>query len=182
MIDSQNDHPGRNALIIREAKPEDAAAMARVRVDTWRAAYRGIVPDSTLDNLSYSTTEGFLRRILWEDNRGTFAFVAENDRAEVVGIAVAGAMLDRGDDDYRGEIYILYVLPAWQGIGGGRGLVQACMHGLNQRRLIPVMLWVLADNPARKFYEALGGVMLREREDVMDGKKLIEVAYGWSKD
>ena len=32
-------------MTIREAGPEDVHDMARVRVDTWRAAYRGIVPD-----------------------------------------------------------------------------------------------------------------------------------------
>jgi len=33
-------------LRIRAATPDDAAAIARVQVETWRAAYVGIVPDA----------------------------------------------------------------------------------------------------------------------------------------
>jgi ribosomal protein S18 acetylase RimI-like enzyme len=164
---------------IREARIEDAAQMAQVRVDTWRAAYRGIVPDATLARLSYGETERFLRRVLWEDNHGTFAYVAENDAAEVVGLSVAGAVIGQADPVYRGELYILYILPEWQRHGFGRGLLAAAARGLVQRGLTPMLLWVLAQNPARQFYERLGGVVLREREEEMDGKSLVEVAYGW---
>ena len=37
--------PQRNdALVIRRARPGDAAALARVQVQSWREAYRGIIP------------------------------------------------------------------------------------------------------------------------------------------
>jgi GNAT superfamily N-acetyltransferase len=164
---------------IRAAVSDDAAAMARVRVDTWRAAYRGIVPDATLERLSYAETERFLRRVLWEDNHGAFAYVAETGAGEVVGLAVGGAGLGALAAHYRGELYILYILPEWQRHGFGRGLVAACARELVQRGLTPMMLWVLAQNPARDFYEKLGGVPLQEREEEMDGELLLEVAYGW---
>ena len=38
---------------VRDAQIEDAPAIARVHVDTWRSAYRGIVPDDHLDAMSY---------------------------------------------------------------------------------------------------------------------------------
>jgi hypothetical protein len=42
------------------------------------------------------------------------------------------------------------------------------------------LLWVLKDNlPARKFYEALGGIYLREKPIKIGSQRLIEVAYGW---
>ena len=43
-------------FIIREAHPNDGPGMAKVHVDTWRAAYRGILPDDFLDGLSYQAT------------------------------------------------------------------------------------------------------------------------------
>ena len=43
-------------MTTREARPEDLPDMARIRVDTWKAAYRGIVPDAYLDSLTYTAT------------------------------------------------------------------------------------------------------------------------------
>jgi hypothetical protein len=39
--------------VIRPAQPDDALAMARAHVDTWRTSYAGVVPDEHLANLSY---------------------------------------------------------------------------------------------------------------------------------
>jgi hypothetical protein len=41
------------------------------------------------------------------------------------------------------------------------------------------MLWVLADNPTRGFYEALGGRLLGEQPIQIGNDSLAEVAYGW---
>jgi hypothetical protein len=41
------------SMTIRRALPDDAPALARLHVDSWRAAYRGLVPDSRLDGLDY---------------------------------------------------------------------------------------------------------------------------------
>ncbi len=165
---------------VRAAKPEDAPGMARVRVDTWRDAYRDIVPQETLARLSYDNVEKFLRRILWEktDTR-SFAFVAENEVGDVVGIAIAGPVLAIDEKEFRGEIYILYILPAYQKQGFGRELVKACAQSLVENNLTPVMLWTFEINPARTFYEKLGGKVVRRKEVEEDGKILTEVGYGW---
>ena len=42
------------------------------------------------------------------------------------------------------------------------------------------MLWVLADNPSRGFYETLGARQIREKTAEVGGIEVIEVAYGWS--
>lgn len=38
--------------IVRAARPDDAAAAARVHVEGWRETYRGLVADDILDNAS----------------------------------------------------------------------------------------------------------------------------------
>jgi hypothetical protein len=38
---------------IRPARVNDAPALGRVHVDSWRAAYRGLVPDSSLQAFTY---------------------------------------------------------------------------------------------------------------------------------
>ena len=40
---------------IREANQNDVVGMAKVRVDTWLATYKGIVPDDFLESLSYQS-------------------------------------------------------------------------------------------------------------------------------
>jgi ribosomal protein S18 acetylase RimI-like enzyme len=43
-----------------------------------------------------------------------------------------------------------------------------------------MLLWVLNDNlPARKFYEALGGKILREKPISIGDQTLPEISYGW---
>ena len=37
----------------------------------------------------------------------------------------------------------------------------------------------LADNPFRRFYEGLGGKLIGEKDIVIGGQTLVEVAYGW---
>jgi hypothetical protein len=41
-------------------------------------------------------------------------------------------------------------------------------------------VWVLADNPACRFYESLGGARVREEEIERGGRALKKVAYGWA--
>ena len=42
-----------------------------------------------------------------------------------------------------------------------------------------MLIWVLAKNPSRAFYEALGGQRVYEKQIVIGGETLVEVAYGW---
>jgi hypothetical protein len=42
-----------------------------------------------------------------------------------------------------------------------------------------LLVWVLATNPARKFYERLGGQLVYETPTTIAGASLIEVGYGW---
>jgi hypothetical protein len=42
-----------------------------------------------------------------------------------------------------------------------------------------MLIWVLAENPYRKFYEALGGKVVRQQGKEIGGKLLAQVGYGW---
>jgi GNAT superfamily N-acetyltransferase len=130
--------------VIRRATTSDAAAIARVQAETWRAAYAGILPDSVLDAMSVSA--GASR---WEGhiaNDGVAVWVA----GDVDAFASAGPSRD---EDRHGttELYALYVHPRAQRRGLGAALLGAAIeHGATT-------LWVLADNAAgRAFYEACG--------------------------
>ena len=80
---------------------------------------------------------------------------------------------------YDGEVYTLYVLPDHQGAGHGRGLLGALFSALSAAGCRSALVWVLAENPARFFYEAMGGTLIATREEPFHGVVLSECSYGW---
>ena len=86
---------------------------------------------------------------------------------------------DRARRDVTGELYLLYVLRASHGRGVGRALFDACYYELARCGHRGLLVWVLADNPARGFYERLGGELCGESTVTLARAKLREVAYLW---
>ena len=163
---------------IREARIEDAAAIARVHVDAWRTTYPGIVPADYLASLSYLEREEMWRNGLTAPEYGEFTHVAENDRRETVGFATGGPERS-GKLEYCGELHAIYLAAGSRRQGIGRRLVHSVAERLLQLQYDSVMVWVLANNPSRAFYEALGGEKFFETEVEIGGSRMIEVAYGW---
>ncbi len=161
------------ALQIRRATTNDIAQIARVYVDSWRETYADLLPRSYLDGLSYATFEQHWRRTFM--TRG-WAFVAEV-QSGIVGLASGGR--SRQPDLAAGELYVLYVLRAHQRQGIGRALFDACHYELARRGHGSMLVWVMAANPARGFYEHVGGELTSENELEIAGAKVREVAYVW---
>lgn len=42
-----------------------------------------------------------------------------------------------------------------------------------------IVIWVLKENPACRFYERLGGRLTAEKVIEIGGKQLVDVAYVW---
>jgi GNAT superfamily N-acetyltransferase len=165
-------------LRVREALLDDAAGIARVHVESWRATYRGIVPDQVLAELSYGAGEDYWRRVLTRVTDRDFVYLAEDEQARIVGFAFGGPERT-GDSVYTGELHAIYLLPDYQRQGLGRCLTLAVVDRLEQLGLRSLLVWVLADNPSRRFYEALGGQSVRAQQVEIGGAQLEEVAYGW---
>ena len=161
---------------MRAARATDAAAIAHVHVTTWRAAYRGLLPDHFLDSLDEHGYEA--RWVSSITDPGIRVFVAEEAGA-VIGFA-SGGRERAGEPEFAGELYALYVMPEAQGHGHGHQLVRAVVDGLHEMDLRDMIVWVLRDNPkARQFYERLGGVFVREQPITIASTVLREVSYGW---
>lgn len=150
-----------------------------MHVNTWRVAYRDVVPDAYLDGLSYDESER-----LWQDviTAGVGSVFVAEDEGEIVGFA-SGSPRERFSRDlaeYEGELKTVYVLPFHQGAGAGRELVGAVVQHFVERGVSSMLLWVFAENrSARRFYESLGGVLVAENGFELGGTWLPEVAYGW---
>lgn len=167
-------------MIVREASLEDAPAIARVHVDTWRTTYRGIVPESYLAKFSYEKRESSWVQMLSTPTASNhFIYVAEERDGSIIGFADGGSERT-SDPAYKGELYAIYINHAYQRQGIGCRLTLSVVERLQALGFNSMLVWVLADNPACSFYEALGGQKVYEKQIEMDGIKLNEAAYGWT--
>lgn len=168
-----------NNFALRPALPADAPAIAKVHVDSWRTTYAGIVAPEVLARLSYEQREQVWANMLAAPTNNSCTYVAQTPAGAVVGFVNAGPERE-GDPTYTGEIYALYLLHQYQRQGLGRQLGQAAAKALHQHGHNTLLIWVLAANPARHFYAALGGQPVREKNIEIGGQTLVEVAYGWA--
>ena len=162
---------------IRAAAFEDAARLGRVHVETWRAAYCGILADDYLDSMSDIRHAAYWARILDDADRGAGTFIAESAQDGIVGFADCGP--ERAGPPGFGEVMALYLLPAWQHRGTGRRLVRACAVHLAGEGFSGLAIWTLQDNPARGFYDALGGTLAETRQTQIGGVTMVEQCYRW---
>lgn len=152
-------------LSIRDATVNDARGVAIVHVESWRAAYRGLIADDVLDALRVDTrTEGWSRwiaaspgegRVDSDANHAHRLLVAEVD-ATIVGWASFGAGRDDGMNE-RGELAGIYVSPNYWSRRVGHTLITRVEQELSRAGWTEAYLWVLAGNErAIHFYEAHG--------------------------
>lgn len=159
--------------MIRKATFEDAAAIARIHVGTWRVAYAGIVPNDCLARLSEEKrTQSWQQQLT--DGR-TIIWVAEKD-GQVIGWVSGGASKDE-DAHGNSEVYAIYVSSRHWDCGVGRELMAKMESSLPDGQ--STTLWVLRDNQrAIRFYEKMGyrpdGT---QKEIQLGGKDFFEIRF-----
>jgi ribosomal protein S18 acetylase RimI-like enzyme len=163
---------------IRPARPSDSEAIAEVNIEAWRSAYPGLVPTVVLVRLSKrAQTREWAQQIA---RRGHPAGVLVADLAGrgVIGFGSCGRARPT-NLSWAAEIYTLYVSPEHQDCGVGRALLFGLFQGLADRGLTSALVWVLKENPARFFYEAMGGRRVAEREEHLWNTLVPQAAYAW---
>ncbi len=164
---------------IRAADPSDAGEIARIYVDSWRDTYAGLLPDELLVGLDADDREtSHWSRALTRRADRHAAFVVDAGGDGVVGFASGGPARDRRFD-YHGEVYTLYLRDDHQGIGLGKRLFTTMAARLVRTRGPTLAVWVLVGNPARFFYEALGGTCFAHRHGTMGGAPIEEIGFAW---
>ena len=141
-------------IAIRTAKPGDARAIAEIHVATWRAAYRGLMPDDFLAALSVDE-----RTAMWSTALGRPS-PSQLTLVEIEGTLAAFCIYGPTRDDEPpevAEIYALNVHPARWREGLGRALCEHAVAEAAARGHTAIALWVMtANDRARRFYERLG--------------------------
>ena len=161
--------------MIRRAYISDVKQIAKVCVDTWRTAYKGIISQEYLQNLNYESREKRFRQILEENN--VFMNVYQDDKTnEIIGFISFGLPLE--DFEFEIEIYSFYILDNYQMQGIGKQLLHSAVDELEVMGKKTMILWVLKDNiKAIKFYEKMGGKFVKEKIKNIGNQDIIEYAY-----
>ncbi|MFW5743069.1 MAG: N-acetyltransferase family protein [Spirochaetota bacterium] len=163
--------------LVRNAAHRDTADIARIHVDMWRVAYAELLETDLLRRLSYRRS-----RRQWDlmlERHSGVLLVAESSDEGIVGFAAGGAERSRSFEA-DGELTALYVLASHHGRGIGRALVRRMAFQLAENGRSGLVVWVLSDNPARGFYERLGGQPGGEQRLNVGNRSVLESAYVWT--
>jgi GNAT superfamily N-acetyltransferase len=161
------------------ADPTDAIAIATLHAESWRSAYRGLVPDAFLDGPVVEERLQYWTDRLAADEEGPRYLLKAVDGPVIVGFMCA---VRDADPAWGPLLDNLHVKPGFKGLGIGRELLAAARKWTAQvapRR--PMHLWVIEDNMnARRFYERVGGVVAeRQIVDFTAGIATPALRYLW---
>ena len=168
--------------LLRRATVADAAAIARIHIDSWREAFVPVMtPEQVaLKNLDYDDQyQLWLPRLTVEENHTRYTVVAENDAGQVTGFTT-GRKNETGIAEYDAELHQIYVAPNGQRQGIGEKMVRTLAVVLHEAGYQSLIVWVMTQNPAIPFYrDRLGGTYITERIIPDADGILKEAAYGW---
>ncbi|MCA1444574.1 GNAT family N-acetyltransferase [Ensifer sp. IC4062] len=167
-----------HSVYTRQASEKDLEAIARVLVDTWRSTFRGLLSDDFLDGMSYEHQRERHARTMAGPRTAYFAAV-DSRTDEVIGFANGGPNR-HSDYPYSGELYAIYIREEYQRRGIGKSLFCALARRLVETGFSSMLVWVLVDNPNRRFYERIGGVPVGERPIKLGPATVTEAALVWS--
>ncbi len=155
-------------IAIRQATAADSDQVAHVVRESWLASNANLLPPDTVQRLQHGDTMSRFAADNWRN-----IWVAEatkGDAQEVVG--VVGMNPD-------GVIWMLYVLPGFQGCGVGSALYDLAICSLRQAGKRKAMLEVLAANEnAVAFYRSRGWVQEGRRTEHIPGFRFTAVRMG----
>ena len=165
---------------IRPAREADVLDIAQIYVDAWRTAYASFMPADFLKAMDYDDEARGVLDFAFDSGRRLTLQVAVADR-RIVGYICAGPNTDQ-PKAYDAEVYEIFVMEKYQGMGIGRKLLRAAAQWFEEEELSSVLIWCWEDNPHRAFYEALGGRIVHSAMQPVDKTSLNAVVFGWELD
>ncbi len=162
-------------ITFRTAVPKDAGAVTAIHNSAWRSTYQGIIPHLHLERMIA--------------RRGPRWWQQQIERGANVTLLIFDGMPQgyatwgqaRGTWPWAaGEIFELYVTPAFQGVGLGSRLFVTVKKALKREGLSRLVVWALKDNEAAcAFYGGLGGAVAAAAPERYGDVSLTRVAFVW---
>ena len=150
---------------------DDFNAIGEIYAQSWKTAYRGIVPQDYLDKLAGSRWAKVLSGSSFD------AYVIREDR-KYIGTSSIGAAREEKMVGW-GEIISIYLLPEYFGKGYAEPLFKCAVNALCEKGYTNIYLWVLKENiRAQRFYEKHGFHNSGEASLIeIAGTELTEIRY-----
>lgn len=135
---------------LRNAPVDDAEAIAKVHVASFRQAFRGIFPDSKVDGFTVALRKPKIVELLSDDQTRNIVFEGSEG---IIGFVDFGKSRDENTKKICGEIYAIYVDPSSWGKQVAQHLLDEALNQLREYGYLEMTLWSVKDNlRARNFY------------------------------
>ncbi|RTL53309.1 MAG: GNAT family N-acetyltransferase [Sphingobacteriales bacterium] len=145
------------STVIQKATIADIPAIQQIAFTTWPKAYGTILSKEQITymlQLMYSQDE-----LIQQMNKGYTYLLAVND-AQIIGFAAYNAITP-----IQYKLQKLYMLPATQGTGIGKQLLQTVIHQVKSAGATNLILNVNRQNKAIGFYTKMGFQILKEEDN-----------------
>lgn len=158
-------------FFIRKAGPNDFTDIASIHVESWRAAYLGLLPESYIDNKIslFEKTKMWQALMAHPDVIVWLAYDASHNNLGFIGYFA-------NNDHY--EITTLYVSPEYHGLGIGTKLMTTSLQDIITPNInTHFHLWVLEANVAAiNFYKKFGFIYSGENsEENYEGTTIVDI-------
>ncbi len=169
-------------IALRLGREADAAAVARVHVESWHRAYDAITPRTMREAVAVEPRTRMWRALLSDYRETHPTIVAETDAGEIVGFAMGGPA-DAAAGGFAAEFHAIFLTPAYQRRDCGRRLFIQLAGRLAARGCGTATATVLHTPQAAGFFRAMAGVEAA-RQDLSlspsaDGATLVQDIFAW---
>ena len=149
-------------LVFQQATEKDIPHLIALQEQIWEPTYRDLLSP---EQISYMFERIYSPEALAHQMAEGHTFLLAYAQESLIGFA-AYSVVDLSGQRYK--LHKLYVLPAGQGQGWGRQLIEEVGRQCRERGGNQLTLNVNRDNEARWFYEKMGFIVVRE-EDIPIG-------------
>ena len=163
-------------VIIRKVRKEDLLEVVNIQINGWKTAYQGIIEEEYLQNMNqeerlkkkeedYKKKDGFIVAELSNHVVGFCRYIDNNSYSQEVAIADC-------------ELLALYVRVDLKRHGIGKKLFDYVKKEFHEKNKEKMILWCLKENePSKRFYEKMGGRVIKERSIAIGEKEYLEVCF-----
>ncbi|AWZ48496.1 GNAT family N-acetyltransferase [Clostridiaceae bacterium 14S0207] len=165
-------------MIVRKAEKDDVYDISKIHVDTWKSAYKNIIPNEYLGNRSYDKqVDKWNKRLFQNEDTKEFMLLAEDENGQVIGFS--SASINEEGSEFDSTLYTLYVRQDYQKKGIGKLLVKEVASKLQSLGAESMILWTFAKNDASNFYKHIGGIKDKNKIVNIGGINMVEISYVW---
>ncbi|MFD0717696.1 GNAT family N-acetyltransferase [Paenibacillus sp. GCM10027626] len=158
---------------IRWAQLEDTRDLGFVHSESYRKAYKEIIPDEYLEQYTPVVRERYFYNTLVQGTEQIAVILVDN---KIVGCMLLKACNDDDLQDDSGEISAIYLLQNYIGMGLGKQFLNWGLEKLKELGFGSVVLWVLKENKrAIRFYERQEFVYDEKERLIFRGMNLLQL-------